>query len=180
MGVYFEKLLYELGENDIYVYIEPCKNNVDDEKVILDFSNHDKVYIDKIAELESENKDLKRSLDKMNVDNGKWIENAIKWQQKYKEQKSKYADKQTNINLNDQIKVKLTPLGVEIYYHQYDELNKNIKANGGTPLEPIMPEIDKDGYTKFTLWHFMELYGQHIGMCKPNIIEPLNIYFVEV
>lgn len=86
----------------------------------------------------------------------------------------------TNINLNDQIKVKLTSLGAEIYYHQYDELNKNIKANGGTPLEPIMPEIDKDGYTKFTLWHFMELYGQHIGMCKPNVIEPLNIYFVEV
>lgn len=79
------------------------------------------------------------------------------------------------INLNDRIKVKLTPLGAEIYYHQYDELNKQIKERGGKQLEPSMPEIDKDGYTKFTLWNFMELYREHIGMCKKNVIEPLYI-----
>lgn len=76
------------------------------------------------------------------------------------------------INLNERIKVKLTPLGAEIYYKQYDELNKNA---GKTVLEPRMPEIDKDGYTEFQLWHFIELYGEHIGMCKPNVIEPLDI-----
>lgn len=78
------------------------------------------------------------------------------------------------INLNDTIKVKLTPLGAEIYYKQFDELNKQ---RGREICKPQMPRIDKDGYTEFQLWNFMELYGQHIGMCKPNVIEPLDIVY---
>lgn len=88
-------------------------------------------------------------------------------------------EKPTKINLNDRIKVKLTPLGAEIYYHQHDEVNKKIKENGGTELEPIMPQIDKDGYTEFQLWRFIELYGKHIGMCKKNVINPLDIIITE-
>ena len=78
------------------------------------------------------------------------------------------------INLNDTIKVKLTPLGAEIYYKQFDELNKQY---GREICKPQMPKIDKDGYTEFQLWNFIELYGQHIGMCKPNVIEPLDIVY---
>ena len=78
------------------------------------------------------------------------------------------------INLNEIIKVKLTPLGAEIYYKQFDELNKQC---GREICKPQMPRIDKDGYTEFQLWHFMELYGAHIGMCKPNVIEPLDIVY---
>lgn len=78
------------------------------------------------------------------------------------------------INLNETIKVKLTPYGAEIYYKQFDELNKQY---GREICKPQMPRIDKDGYTEFQLWHFMELYGEHIGMCKPNVIEPLDIVY---
>ena len=78
------------------------------------------------------------------------------------------------INLNETIKVKLTPYGAEIYYKQFDELNKKY---GREICNPQMPRIDKDGYTEFQLWHFIELYGQHIGMCKPNVIEPLDIVY---
>ena len=78
------------------------------------------------------------------------------------------------INLNETIKVKLTPYGAEIYYKQFDELNKQY---GREICKPQMPRIDKDGYTEFQLWHFIELYGQHIGMCKPNVIEPLEIVY---
>ena len=80
------------------------------------------------------------------------------------------------INLNETIKVKLTPYGAEIYYKQFDELNK---LHGREICKPKMPRIDKDGYTEFQLWHFIELYGQHIGMCKPNVIEPLDIVYCE-
>ena len=80
----------------------------------------------------------------------------------------------TKINLNEIVKVKLTPLGAEIYYKQFDELNKEC---GREICKPQMPQIDKDGYTEFQLWHFIELYGQHIGMCKPNVIEPLDIVY---
>ena len=102
------------------------------------------------------------------------VENE-KLKQRIAELESKETEKPTKINLNDRVKVKLTPLGVEIYYHQYDELSKQIKERGGNQLEPRMPEIDKDGYTEFQLWHFMALYGEHIGMCKPSVIAPLYI-----
>ena len=83
-------------------------------------------------------------------------------------------DNLLKINLNDIIKVKLTPYGSEIYYKQFDDVNKQY---GKEICKPQMPQIDKDGYTEFQLWHFIELYGQHIGMCKPNVIEPLEIVY---
>ena len=90
------------------------------------------------------------------------------------ESELKTKDNIHKINLNETIKVKLTPYGAEIYYKQFDELNKKY---GREIFNPQMPRIDKDGYTEFQLWHFIELYGQHIGMCKPNVIEPLDIVY---
>ena len=86
----------------------------------------------------------------------------------------KTKDNIQKINLNETIKVKLTPYGAEIYYKQFDELNKEC---GREICKPHMPQIDKDGYTEFQLWNFIELYGEHIGMCKPNVIEPLDIVY---
>ena len=86
----------------------------------------------------------------------------------------KTKDNIQKINLNETIKVKLTPYGAEIYYKQFDEVNKQC---GREICKPKMPRIDKDGYTEFQLWHFIELYGQHIGMCKLNVIEPLDIVY---
>ena len=157
----------------------------------LDFTEHDKVFVDKIASLEENVGYYKDSLsrvenncDKLYHENKELKQRIAELENENKNlnirifQNEAYGDKKpTKLNLNEQVKVKLTPLGAEIYYHQYDELNKKIKENGGTQLEPIMPEIDKDGFTKFTLWHFMELYGEHIGMCKPNVIEPLDIVY---
>lgn len=63
------------------------------------------------------------------------------------------------INLNDNVRFKLTDLGREIYYHTW----------------PEYPEEDADGYASMQLWEFVELYGPHIGMAKQNVIEPLNL-----
>lgn len=79
------------------------------------------------------------------------------------------------INLNDYVKVKLTDLGKDIYYHQYDSINEFIKSRGGEPIPPKMPEVDEDGKTSIALWEFIVLYGEHIGMTKPNVIEPLEL-----
>ena len=78
----------------------------------------------------------------------------------------------TKINLNDTIKVKLTPYGAEIFYHQFDEINKR---NGRTVIEPRMPEIDNDGYTEFQLHVFMELYGKYMYAGARNVIDPIDI-----
>jgi hypothetical protein len=79
-----------------------------------------------------------------------------------------------SLNLNSEIKVKLTDRGKEVYYHQFDELNKrypNLPA-----IEPRMPEVDSDGYTTIQLWKFMNVFGKSMVMGCPNVIQPLNIY----
>ena len=82
------------------------------------------------------------------------------------------------VNLNDQVKFKLTDRGKDIYFHQYDELNEYLKQKIGVkPFGQKMPEVDDDEYTKMQLWSFIEMFGKHIGIAKPNVIEPLNLYF---
>lgn len=84
------------------------------------------------------------------------------------------------LNLNDCVRFKLNPRGAEIFYNQYDELNKELKARGASNLlEPYMPSIDSKGFTEMQLWRFMELFGSHIGIGKPNVIEELNLYIDE-
>ena len=78
------------------------------------------------------------------------------------------------INLNETVKVKLTDHGKDIYYHQFDNLNKTF---GRQICKPSMPKVDADGYTTFQLWCFMELYGDHIGMTLPDVIKPLEIIY---
>ena len=78
------------------------------------------------------------------------------------------------INLNESIKVKLTDWGKEIYYHQYDRTNQ---IAGKEICKPKFPKEDENGYTEFQLWCFMELYGEHMGMTLPNVIEPLEIVY---
>ncbi len=80
------------------------------------------------------------------------------------------------INLNESVKVKLTDLGKEIFYHQYDKINK---AVGREVCKPRYPTEDENGYTKFQLWCFIQLYGEYIGIALPNVIEPLEIVYRE-
>ena len=78
------------------------------------------------------------------------------------------------INLNEPIKVKLTDWGKEIYYHQYDRTNQ---IAGREICKPKFPKEDENGYTEFQLWYFIELYGEHMGITLPNVIEPLEIIY---
>lgn len=146
-----------------------------DGKCYVEASDYDKILYElknsneKVAKIESELFDVQKSADEYYnkcIDLTNQIEKL--------ESELEAEDNIQKINLNETIKVKLTPLGAEIYYKQFDELNKQY---GREICKPQMPKIDKDGYTEFQLWNFIELYGQHIGMCKPNVIEPLDIVY---
>ena len=84
---------------------------------------------------------------------------------------------EVKINLNEPVKFKLTDYGKDIYYHKFDELNELIKQCGGKPIEPTMPEVDEEGYTKMQLWYFMNIYGKHMEMGCKNVVEPLEIIY---
>ena len=145
-----------------------------DKEMALDFTEHDNAFVDKIASLEENVGYYKDSLSIVEKNCNKLYHENKELKQRIAELESKETEKPTKINLNDRIKVKLTPYGAEIYYKQFDEVNKK---HGRQICKPHMPLIDKDGYTEFQLWHFIELYGQHIGMCNPNVIEPLEIVY---
>lgn len=83
------------------------------------------------------------------------------------------------LNLNHVVKVKFTDHGKDIYYHQFDGLIQAMEARGVRSITPSYPKVDKNGYSSMQLWQFIELYGPHIGMCKPNVIEDLYIYIDE-
>ena len=155
-----DKMVYANGEEFVLLKdYEVLEDRVEKlkcelEKTYNQLMEVEKEAQEKIAELESE-LEVKDNL--LKIKNGLCEDNET-----------------AKINLNEIVKVKLTPLGAEIYYKQFDELNKKC---GREICKPRMPRIDKDGYTEFQLWHFIELYGEHIGMCKPNVIEPLDIVY---
>ena len=155
-----DKMVYANGEEFVLLKdYEVLEDRVEKLKCELEKTYNQLMEVEKesqerIAELESE-LEVKDNL--LKIKNGLCEDNGT-----------------AKINLNEIVKVKLTPLGAEIYYKQFDELNKEC---GREICKPQMPQIDKDGYTEFQLWHFIELYGEHIGMCKPNVIEPLDIVY---
>ncbi len=83
------------------------------------------------------------------------------------------------LNWNSIVKVKLSEVGKEIYRAQYDEFNKQQAAKGHMIFERPEPKVDKDGYTAFQLWNFMELYGPHIGMGRKAIADSPNFYIFD-
>lgn len=83
------------------------------------------------------------------------------------------------LNWNSTIKVKLTDLGKDIYYHRYDHLNEELKCiNANMAIEPTYPKVDEEGYTEFMLWYFMFLYGAHIHLIFPDVVETID-FFIE-
>lgn len=81
------------------------------------------------------------------------------------------------INLNETVKFKLTDYGKDIYYHQFDDLNKRIIQNGGKPIEPHFPKEDEDGYSEMNLWELMNLYGNYMLIGHQNVFKPFEIIY---
>jgi len=117
-------------------------------------------------------KTLRAYVEKHNLDNG-WTGGVLEAIDAIEDLPSTQPEK-IRINLNEPIKVKLTEWGKEIFYHQYDRVNEII---GREVCKPRLPKEEENGYTEFQLWEFIELYGTHMGMTLPNVIEPLEIVY---
>lgn len=73
------------------------------------------------------------------------------------------------LNLNETVKFKLTERGKELYREHFSHLPDC--------FEQPEPRIDEDGFTEMQLWMFMEMFGEHMSVWKPNEIEPLESVF---
>lgn len=129
-----------------------------------------------LGKYQRENEALKKRIQELDAIDAMRIDEKRELKQRIAELESKETEKPTKINLNDRIKVKLTPLGAEIYYHMFDDTNKKAKK---TIIEPHLPKVDEKGYTEFTLWGFINTYGQYIKVGEPNVIDPIDIIACE-
>ena len=73
------------------------------------------------------------------------------------------------VNLNDYIKVRLNDYGVGVY--------KSFYAKYG--LNAPQLKMDKEGYAKFQLWHFMNIFENSLHMggrppCDLNVLIQMN------
>lgn len=59
------------------------------------------------------------------------------------------------VNLNDRIKVKLTPLGKKQYQKYYED--NLILSQYYSP-----PKEDAEGWSEWTAWDFMSIFGKHM------------------
>ena len=83
------------------------------------------------------------------------------------------------LNLNSTIGFRLNDRGKDIYYHKYDALNEYIVSQGEEPLERRYPDVDENGISWFQLWQFMNIFGNHTGLGKPEFWKELSIYIKE-
>lgn len=56
---------------------------------------------------------------------------------------------------------------------------KKVLNSGGSPIRPRMPEIDNEGFSKFQLHHFINLYGDYMTVGQKNVVEDISIYIDE-
>lgn len=78
------------------------------------------------------------------------------------------------ISLNARIKVKLTDPGREIYRQRFADINE-WAGREVFPEEAMTAKVDRNGYSEFQLWDFMNIFGPYIGIGRPNVIEPVEI-----
>ena len=71
-------------------------------------------------------------------------------------------------NVNQNIRVKLNDLGYQRLADLHNEYIGIIPKWEKRDAEYYKEQADKDGYTRFQLWNFMEYFGEVTGMCKPN------------
>lgn len=70
------------------------------------------------------------------------------------------------LNLNDNVKVKLTSFGLEILSMRYKERNGN--------STDFVPTIDENGYTEYQLWELMNIFGEYYYVGAAELPFELN------
>lgn len=79
-------------------------------------------------------------------------------------------------NINEFVRVKLTQKGKLIYSEHQIEIQKDFNKNKIKIDVQLYPEIDEEGFSKFQLWHFMEIFGSYMYCGAEPVIEGPILY----
>lgn len=80
------------------------------------------------------------------------------------------------INLNEEVKFKLTDYGREVHSRYYKDL---IKDNDDLfkIFKYVDLQVDENGYSKMQLWKFMQIFGKEMFLANKEVIKPLEIIY---
>ena len=75
------------------------------------------------------------------------------------------------LNINSDVRIKLTSFGIEKLKKDHEELRRNIPSIGNfTP-----PEVDEDGFCEMQLCKVMKTFGKFLYSGSPNLPFETNI-----
>jgi len=69
-----------------------------------------------------------------------------------------------NFNINETVKVKITPFGHKILKEYHDNLMQKIPNTSTLERKYQEPPVDEDGYIAMQLWSVMQKFGPHIHL----------------
>lgn len=78
-----------------------------------------------------------------------------------------------NININDNIKVRLTEHGLRIHFDHYHKY-----LGDKFPISNCLPDRDEKGYTKYQLWEFANIFGEHLFNGADQVIKDNEVIIV--
>lgn len=84
------------------------------------------------------------------------------------------AVKEVRINLNDDVRFKLTARGRGIYEHHLDDVLKFLPDLDRSKLEP---RKDSNGYSIMQLHRFMNIFGPHLINGAPVPVERVEVVY---
>jgi len=81
-------------------------------------------------------------------------------------------------NINNNVRVKLTPRGHEVNKRQHEELFLSIGKPELIEKYPYAPPVeDEDGWSEWQLWHLMKTFGSSCG-CGSDLVMSTEIEFI--
>ena len=83
------------------------------------------------------------------------------------------------ININENVRVKLTNYGREVLQRDHHTFWKRVHNDGGQYFEYRPPVEDADGWSTWQMWCLMKDLGKYQGLCTKNVFE-LDIEIMEV
>lgn len=135
-------------KNTYHPYYNECKDKIEIEGIDVENTmQHEKYLNNEISKYEERLNDFISVKSKAKIE--------------FENMKDRFRD----VNLNEFIKVKLTDKGKEIYRNYYNDIDDE--------YVPTL-DIDEEGFCKFQLWRFMQIFGEHFCMggnspCETNV-----------
>lgn len=88
---------------------------------------------------------------------------------------ARVVNRVASIDMNEEVKVKLTRVGIKILQQEHADLYTKVVRAGGR-FKHFELRLDEEGYYKAPLWYLFHIFGYHISMTSESPFEANEVY----